>query len=65
MSYEQYGQYQGAPGQEPPPGQVSSPQDGAMTGMSTDQAQQPQYQQQPDGGENGNGQGGEGKTTLW
>ena len=63
MSFEQYGQFQGAPGQEPAPGQVGSPQDGVMGGIP-DQVQQQQYAPQGED-DMGNGQPAEGKTTLW
>lgn len=73
MSFEQYGTFPGAPGQDsaPGPGPVTSPQDGAMTGMPNMAGELPQQSQFPpqphqaDGSDNAAGQGNEGKTTLW
>ena len=69
MSYEQYNQFPGAAGQDGPPGQVASPQDGGMgggmVGPQGDQSQQNQFPPQGHNGGDPGSAGGDQKTTLW
>ncbi len=66
MSFPEYGQFPNA-GQEGAPGSVPPPQDGAAPGQQTDpNAQQQMSFPTPDGSAGPqNGQGADGKTTLW
>lgn len=66
MSFPEYGQFQGQQ-QEGAPGSVPPPQDGGAPGQQADPNAQAQMSfPSPDGNAAGqNGQGADGKTTLW